>query len=351
MKLLLRNIVILLLPLFVCELLFYNPFIVFSLFEQLPNVEWSDGMPEKNVWKETILMGSSLVREGINPQVLQEGLIENGIKTTVGSIAVPSDRLMNDYFTFNRIMATCKVCPRKIILGVQDLALKQVDIATMDMGNYNLTYVRIKQNYLFDKNSRIGLGQAAKIDAVYDSYDKQLHNENLLRLYYFREYSLNYLRLVIGSLFGRNSKGQAIMTTQVAGDPGYGFWPYTERLNETVRKNSINNYRSYLGNYKIGGGETIFLAQFLRLAKQKHINIYIVLTPVTDYYTKAFSKEIVMFRSYIKGVGQKYNIPVIDETDYMPKEYKNYTDTNHLNKDGADVFSQHLAGVLSKLMR
>lgn len=339
------------LPLLVSELLLHNPNIITSLYTQQPNAEWVNGMLNKNSWKETILLGSSLVREGVNPEVLQEGFRENGIKTTVGSIAVPSDRLSNDYFTLNRIMATCTNCPKNIVIGVQDLGLKQVDLATVDKATYDEVYARIKQNYLFDSNGEHALAKVAKQDAVFNSYEKQLYNESVIRTYYFRKLIMNYLRQRVDTFTGNEEVNQqALIKTQVLADPGYGFWPYTQRLSDTSPANSINNYKIYLGKYKIGTGETVFLTQILTLAKQKHLHIYIVLTPESNYYTTVFSKETEMFRSYIKGVGQKYNIPVIDAIDIMPNAYDDYADINHLNKNGANLFSKYLAGALSKLM-
>ena len=350
MKLLLRNIFIILIPLFACELLLHTPRVITALYAQQPNAEWADGMIGKNKWKETILMGSSLVREGIDPKVLQKGLVKHGIKTTVGSIAVPSDRLSNDFFTFNRIMTTCTVCPKNIVIGIQDLALKKADSSNSNKATEDQTYARIKQNYLFDKNSDLALYQAAQVDPIFKQYYQQITKESLFRTYYFREYIMNYGTQNLASIFHSDYSGQqALMKTQVLDDPGYGFWPYTERLSDTTPKNSINNYKSYLGKYTIGGGETVFLTQLLTLAKQKHVHVYLVLTPETNYYTSTFAKETTMLRNYIKTVGNKYTTPVIDAIDFMPRDYNDYADTNHLNKDGASKFSTYLAEELSKL--
>lgn len=336
MKKIFLTCIYILIPLIIAELLLYSPFLYHKVLSLSSPIEWSAGYMKPNYWPDMLIMGSSLVRGGINPQLVHDELAKKDSNYTIGDIAVPSDSLSNDYFTLKRILATCVQCPKKIVVGTTDIALREKELA----GWVPLSEGRLKQTYMYDDESESVLAQAARVDPAYADIKKKIDSEKVLRLYFLR---FNINKIIKDTLNPKQSYGNVLIKTQNVGDPGYGYWPYIQKLSEVGTENGIKNYRSYLGEYRVGGSGGFFLEELIKICKENDIQIVVVLTPFSNAYLTSFNKEVRLYRKYVHKVTDTYEVPVIDSIDLMPSNYDLYSDMNHLNKFGADIYSKYLA--------
>lgn len=339
MKKILITCVYLSIPLIILELLLHNPFIYRHVLSMSYPIEWSAGYIRPNYWPDVLIMGSSIVRGGINPQIVKNELSKEKINYTFGDIAVPSDSLSNDYFTLKRILATCIQCPKKIVIGMTDIALRDKELKDW----VPLSKGRLKQVYTYDEETESILTKAATLDPGYAEIKAEIDSERVLRLYFLR-YSIN--KIIKDTLNKHQPYGNVLIRTQNIGDPGYGYWPYTQKLTDVGTENGIPNYRGYLGDYRAGGSGGFFLSELIKLCKKNNIQMVVVLTPFSTAYKEAFNKEINIYQSYVHKITSRYEVPLIDSIDLMPSNYDLYSDMNHLNKFGSDIYSKYLASQL-----
>lgn len=342
MKQLFLSILLILLPLILFEALLYNNKVFWYVIRNTYPTEWSAGFIKPNYWPHTIIMGSSLVRGAIDDDLLEKELSKKGMPVEIGNISMPSNIPSHDYFHLERILKTCKQCPKRILLGVFDVAMKAQEQKGV------VTKARIYQNYLYTYDNDKVLDQAAAIDPTYKDYQKSLNKSKIIRTYFLRDKIVFLLKSTLYSVITNQSiHKETIVKTQNTADPGYGYWPYDQKLSEQNPQNSLNNYREYLGNYTIGGSGGYFLDQVVRLAKRNNIEVVIILTPLTQLYQETFAKEVQMFETYMVNYGQANGVRVINAIDFLPYDYSKYTDTNHLNKYGAQDFTKYLAEILA----
>ena len=338
MKKIILLLVLLFLPLLIVELSLRNPAVFLKLLSFTSPTEWSKGYIKVNYWPEILVMGSSLTRSSIDPDLLEEVVGKKGFRYQVGDISVPSDSLANDFFTLNRIFATCVKCPEKIILGLTDIALKEHELA----GWQPITKARIKQNYIFDTDDL--LSQAAILDPSYAEHKREIDREKFSRLYFYRR-DINRMMKNVLFISPQNQTG-AIVKTQTTGDPGYGFWAYEQKLSEADPKDSIRNYREYLGNYSIGGSGDFFLRKIIQMSKQRNVELILVSTPLSDIYQTNFVDEVTEYKSYAIKISADHQLRYVNGVDLFPAKHELYSDTNHLNMYGAKLFTKYLGETL-----
>lgn len=337
-------ILLLLIPTILGELILHNQTIHKKIIKESYPVEWTQGFISPTKWPQIIIMGSSLARGSINPKLLTKNLSQPGTTGNAGSIAIPSDSLSNDYFTLYRILYTCTTCPKKIVLVVTDISLKSHEMT----GWVDFSKARIKQNYIDDQSSKRILEVASRLDPGYKKISEEIQREKIFRL---RFMSRNIITASQRKLYSYISHGisssKGLVKTQIETDIGYGYFPYDIKVTN-YPTNSINNYREYLGKYEVGGSGGFFLSSFLDLAKKHDVQIYLVLPPLTDYYQNAFKKYLLEYENFVIKTGREKNVPVINAMKLMSEKHELFSDSNHLNKYGADIFTPYLEKIITQ---
>ena len=330
----------------------FLPILLLECFLQLPGatklvqthaapVEWTDGMTDKNVWKDTIIMGSSLARGSVDPAHLELELKKRGADRSVGSIAVPSDSLSDDYFNLYHILQTCTTCPKNILFVTTDIAFKEQLLS----GWIPTSHARIRQHFMADQASFEILAKATHLnDPAYQNILTELSSEQVPQLYFNRRKLLAILReIIFSTLTHQRQAGAALVLTQIASDPGYGFYPVVVDLEGKDPVNSLNNYRSYLGDYKTGGSAEFFFDHFVRLAAENNIKITMLITPLTTTYQSKFPEYIKTYHDFLIRKSAQHGLQIIDEMHFNEANYELFSDANHLNKYGAELFVPQIA--------
>lgn len=100
------------------------------------------------------------------------------------------------------------------------------------------------------------------------------------------------------------------------------------------------------------------LIRMLKKCKEKGINVILVTAPTLPCFYEGYPKEFKeKFYADIKAICQDYNLPYIDYTgdERLLKDYRWYSDTDHLNSHGSEVFMeifmQDNAQLLGKLTK
>lgn len=337
-------ILLLLIPTILGELILHNETIYKTIIKQSYPTEWTQGFISPTKWPQIIIMGSSLARGSINPELLTNSVAQPGSTGNAGSIAIPSDSLSNDYFTLYRILYTCTTCPKKIVLVVTDISLKSREMT----GWVDFSKARIKQNYIDDQNSKRILENASTLDPAYKKISEEIQREKIFRLRFMTRNIVTASQRKLYSYISHDiSSSKGLVITQIETDIGYGYFPYDSRVTD-YPTNSINNYREYLGKYEVGGSGGFFLDNFLGLAKKHDIQVYLVLPPLTDYYQHAFKNYLKEYENFVIKTGREKNVPVINAMRLMSEKHELFSDSNHLNKYGADIFTPYLGKILTQ---
>ena len=290
-------------------------------------LEWSAAASKMNVWPDTIIMGTSLAKEGIDPRIIQSQLSKKGIHSTVGSIAINADSTSTDYLTLKRILKTCTRCPKTIIYQITDVSLRDHETKIWK----DFTYEKILKLYYPDPQTDALLATAANDDSYFRGYLASLRMLKSFRTYFTKG-------RIVDMLLNENSYEPLYSDTNWYN----GFYSYNKTLTKKNEKESIDQYREYLENYHTGGVTLLFLQNFLSLAKKNNIKVYIIIMPVTQIYLDTFARDEKLYRKEVFSVQKNYNLPLIDDMYYNTKDYLLYTNTNHLNKKGAKLFSNYL---------
>lgn len=83
----------------------------------------------------------------------------------------------------------------------------------------------------------------------------------------------------------------------------------------------------------------IILQDYLDLLRENFITPIIIVSPVSKYYSKYFSKELrKKFYCIIKEITNKYNVKFIDFFDAQEFNNEDFYDVSHLNWNGSNKF-------------
>ncbi len=297
----------------------------------------SDGLN----WPDVLIMGSSVARQDVDPQIIQSRLKNK----TVGSLALVADSISADYYTLARILATCKECPSEIIYVPTDTALKNHETNSWK----DITDKRILNLYFENDKNYSLLVDAAEFDPNYAVYLQELRAEKVSRTYFVRKQLLSVLELFPYSLiFTKGNISEAFVKTKKNYDGEYGFYSFPNIMDRKTQAESLSSYKGYLANYAVGGATGLYFNNFLKLATDKKIKIYIAFAPLTEIYRKTFTKEFEIYKNYVDQVSKDHDISEIDDSSYI-SDNKHFFDVNHLNKSGSIVYSNHLGEELSGL--
>jgi hypothetical protein len=352
MKKILLTIAIILIPTLLAELyLSYNTKLFRTiLLDNSHLILWSQAAPVLNHWPETIIMGSSIAKQGIDPVYVEKGLKR---KNSIGSITVNADSTSMDYLTLKRILETCITCPKRIIYQLTETSLRKHETKYWEQ----FTLTNIQELYYPDSEIDQHLATAAKMDHTFSEYYKQMNLEKRFHLYATRgelpmflfgsvltraypKYTANYHPL----FDDRDSTVYGIDNSR-----GIGYSPSDRVLTPQIQTSSIAMYHSYLENYEVGGVTEYFFQEFVSLAKKKNIKLYFVLTPESTVFLSTFHKERAIFTAEVTKIAHTYDVPLIDNSHYLSDKTIFFGDTNHLNRQGAKLYSKKLGEELSEI--
>jgi hypothetical protein len=98
----------------------------------------------------------------------------------------------------------------------------------------------------------------------------------------------------------------------------------------------------------------LYFEKILTLCNERGIKVVTLTTPVTDYYIKHTAKYITKSTLYEKVFADpkfsSYIFKHLDYLDFHAKDHTLFVDVDHLNHEGAILFSRQIASDLSKVM-
>lgn len=287
--------------------------------------EWKQAAPRMNYWPEILVFGTSVGRQSINPDALEKGLRNNGYVTSVGNVAINASSTSNDYLTLERILATCKKCPKVILYQVTDLSLKKKEIWLWE----HSTLQRIL--LLYFPNDRIDtlLENAARMDSFYKQYLTTLNIEKTIRTTFTGGRFIGYV--FFNSFYEPTFQ-----------DKDKEIYSYESVIDESVRKRSLSYARDELHNYEIGGAPYLFFDHFVNLAEDNGIEVIFVLPPQNHTYLEIFNKEHEVFKNFLISYAAEKDIAIIDHSRYLSWDDMYFHDLTHLNTKGSKLYSEYL---------
>lgn len=334
--------------------LLFLPVLLFEVFLHLDNdfykkilmynydfSEWKEAAPKMNYWKDTIIMGSSVAKQSIDPAIIEQQFKTNDVQLTVGTIAVNADSTLHDYLTLKRILATCDKCPTRIIYQVTDMSLKNSEIKVMKENSLR----RMLKLYIPDNDFESILKESSNLDPYFKEYYNDLQIYKMVRIPFTKG-------RIIGFMVNNLLKSVGLIKDDIYepnyADPGLindgnGFYSYSNILDENAKKSSLKFKTDALNNYEIGGATELFFIKFIELAKERNIKLYLVLTPEYKLHQSVFSIQEKKLTNFIRNVSLKYNLPFIDDRSFNDLNVNYFYDLTHLNVSGAPVFSKYLA--------
>lgn len=311
--------------------------------------EWQQAAPRMNSWKETIIMGSSIAKQDIDPEVIQKQLEKRGIKTQVGNIANNASSTTNDYLTLKRILATCRECPKRIIYQPTDVSLKNHEISIWK----DTTLRRILKLYFPDQEFEALLKIASKSDPYFKEYLLDFKIYRIFRIPFTKGRLVSIATNEIYKKFGFTSQDnyQPNYSDHHLVNDGNGFYAYPKKMDKQMKMASLKHEKDVLANYATGNPTELFFLSFLDLAKKHHIKIYFVLTPENKLHLQTFVKEEKIFTTLVTKTATHYKIPVINDQNFMSESDELFYDLKHLNAKGANIYSRYLGAELAKVWR
>jgi hypothetical protein len=133
---------------------------------------------------------------------------------------------------------------------------------------------------------------------------------------------------------------------------GYHLLTIKGIVNERMAMRSIQ--RHFQGANIFDKDLLLFFEKILILCNQRGIKVVTLMTPMTDYYIKHAEKYITEAALYEKVFNNARFSPYIykhlDYLDLYAKDHTLFVDGDHLNHEGATLFSKRIASELSKVM-
>lgn len=90
-----------------------------------------------------------------------------------------------------------------------------------------------------------------------------------------------------------------------------------------------------------------YFEKIVKLLKSSNIDLVLVTQPIHPYYYKLSKDENK--NAFLDGLSQKHNLTYIDLNGIGDFKFQHYYDSHHLNKTGAEKFSQLVSDSLLKL--
>ena len=131
-----------------------------------------------------------------------------------------------------------------------------------------------------------------------------------------------------------------------------GFWKDSggKVEEESARVAIPHRFRK---KYKFDEGLLIYFEKILVLCQSRGIKVITLSIPVTDYFIKHAEKYVTRAALYEKAVANPRFSPYIyrhlDYIDFYAKDYALFWNGDHLNFEGATIFSKRVASELSKI--
>ena len=133
---------------------------------------------------------------------------------------------------------------------------------------------------------------------------------------------------------------------------GYHLLTIKGIVNERMATRSIQ--RHFQGHNIFDKDLLLYFEKILILCNQRGIKVVTLMTPMTDYYIKHAEKYITQAALYEKVFNHPRFSPYIykhlDYLDLYAKDHTLFVDGDHLNHEGATLFSKRIALELSKVM-
>lgn len=303
---------------------------------------------KKGIYPDILIFGSSISRRAFDNTIIQQQLKDDGINVKVENIAVNSSTTLNDYATLLRIIKTCKKCPKKIIYGPTDMALKEPELGDWEKH----TLDRLKLLYFENKDYHRMLSEAEKNSKNYKNLVSDINNASIIKTYLVGPHIRNLISYELFKLIKKsdNPSRDKLIDSQknLVPDIGYGHPLVKNIITDKIKENELKAFENVFSNYKIGGNGKYFFEEFLKYSIKNNIEVIIVITPLHADYYKKFEKQILTFKEYVNKRGYNFKLAVIDGSEFYNKYDRFFEDLYHLNSYGSQKFSVYVAKMLLK---
>ena len=119
-------------------------------------------------------------------------------------------------------------------------------------------------------------------------------------------------------------------------------------LNETAGKNSVAGHESMMKANNINANAS-YLTSMIRELGQRNIKAVLITTPVTPYYYDHINPQTYdRMQQVLHDISFKYQVPYLNYMEDQRFNISDFSDTNHLNPDGAEKFTKILNSYLKK---
>jgi len=137
----------------------------------------------------------------------------------------------------------------------------------------------------------------------------------------------------------------------------YPFWGYfhdrkNTNLSDTNIKAAIDRHYYNPNSDLLQSFSTLqleYLLKIIDLCSKKNIRLYLINTPVSDEYFSEIPEEFINhYYNIVKKLKSNRNVKILDYHNYqLPKNC--YGDADHLNSNGAKIFSEKIINEINDL--
>lgn len=316
---------------FIVILLLINSIMTFALVPAngASEVMWNDYYQMEEL--DTIYIGSSVCLRSFNPFILDEQLGTNSF-----NMGTPSQPIDLTYLALKT--------------AVEEHDIKRVYFG---FGYFNLTMPNSQQSeaaFLQARNQRLSMGERSAANLSY-MLSKEKIGESVSVNFIF-PWVYNHVQLQVGAILqniqaklaGSSIDDLAMVNDEMRNYVGRGFGYYKG----VIDYNNIGNDNSVTHYYGEFRSELLQeLDAICELCRENKIELIVVNTPRPTFDVLAYGEEYydvyLWLKAYIEERGASYydfNLARPEIYESQPEYYFNF---EHLNKEGADVFSRDFA--------
>ncbi len=289
--------------------------------------------------EDAIILGSSRGRRNYNPQIIADSL-------QISCYNAGHDGQTIFYEQAIIRMALSRYTPKLVILDLnpEEMYYRDIHYDRLNvLAPYYVDEPELRDIYLLkgirDRNRSDGLLVHPSTEAAqnfwmtHDAFQEWILPINSEKIKMFSKiYQFNSSILDILAGIYKNRKSES------------GFKPLKgiiteQKAQELIRENAElrNQKGKVVDNNKVKG-----LEEMLSNLTSKGTKVFVTMSPALAPFTTEPSYETIV------NVCKKYNVPFTDYSRDTRYDHLNYFFDNHMNKEGANLFSSHLASDIKK---